>query len=101
MNMAYDKFGSLDSLKQCAGNIKVSQLAERRKKFDKLPSFVQAGLFLYEKFINVRKQEFFPKMLAFDMLRMEGNNLFSDCRYEEAARKYEEVGYYIIKQNRH
>ena len=72
-------------------NIKAAQIAEKRKKFDQLPSFVQAGLFLYEKLNNVRKQEFLPKLFAFDVLKNDGNQLFSKGRFEEAARKYEEV----------
>jgi len=72
-------------------NLKASQIAEKRKKFDKLPSFIQAGLFLYDKLQNSRKQDFFPKMCAFEILRNDGNSLYKEEKFEEAARKYEEV----------
>ena len=66
-------------------------MAEKRKKFDRLPSFLQAGLFLCEKYANVRKQDFVPKLLAFELVKNDGNELYAEARYEEAARKYEEV----------
>jgi hypothetical protein len=72
-------------------NTNTVELIEKRKNFDTLPSFVQAGLFLYEKYVNTRRQEFLPRILAFNVIKIEGNNLFSRGDYDEAARKYEEV----------
>jgi len=72
-------------------NTNTGEVVEKRKNFDKLPSFVQAGLFLYEKYVNTRRQEFLPRILAFNVIKTEGNNLFSKGDYNEAAIKFEEV----------
>ncbi len=89
--MAESSIQGLEDVVHYPTNIRAAQIAEKRKKFDKLPSFVQAGLFLYEKLNNVRRQDFFPRLVAFDILKNEGNSLFAEGRYEEAARKYEEA----------
>ena len=86
-----DSVPAFDNLIHYTKNIKAAQLAEKRKKFDQYPSFIQAGLFLFEKFENVRKQELFPRLLSFDILKNDGNLLFGENKYEEASQKYEEV----------
>jgi hypothetical protein len=83
---------SFDNIMRCAVNIKTVQLAKKRKSFDNLPIFLQAGLYLYSKFQNVRNQEFDPKIWVFEILKNDGNSLFSESQYQRAARKYEEVG---------
>jgi hypothetical protein len=93
--MAVDTAQTCDNLKHCAKNIKAAQLAEKRKRFDQLPSFLQAGLFLCEKYENVRRQDFVPRLLAFEMVKSHGNDLFAEKRYEEAARQYEEVSLFF------
>ena len=72
-------------------NTNTAKMIEKRKKFDKLPSFLQAGLFLYDKYNNVRGQEFVPQILAFDLIKNSGNNHFFKHQFDEAVRKYEEV----------
>ena len=68
-----------------------AQITEKRKEFDKLPVFLQAGLYNCDKFSNVRNQEFYPKIYAFNILKKQGNELFSQAHYEKALRKYEEA----------
>ncbi len=85
------EISSFDNIMRCAVNIKTAQLAQKRKQFDQLPIFLQAGLYLQPKFHNVRSQNFFPKQCVFEILKMEGNSKFQEGDYQKAARKYEEV----------
>ena len=70
---------------------KAAQVTEKRKQFDTLPVFFQAGLYNYDKYANTRNQRFHPKIYAFNILKRMGNELFALSYYDRALRKYEEA----------
>eukprot|EP01017_Pseudomicrothorax_dubius_P026919 TRINITY_DN3046_c0_g1_i10.p1 TRINITY_DN3046_c0_g1~~TRINITY_DN3046_c0_g1_i10.p1 ORF type:complete len:532 (-),score=111.04 TRINITY_DN3046_c0_g1_i10:174-1769(-) len=80
-----------DQLLRQAVSIKSSESAAKRKIFDSLPLFIKCGLFYYEKYANVRKQAFLPRYNTCEMLKAEGNRLFSQAIYEKATRTYEQA----------
>ena len=60
-----------DQLMKAAVSIKSAELESKRKKFEKLPMFLKAGVYYSQKLENVRKQEFFPKLFAFELISCE------------------------------
>ena len=85
--------GGLSHLMQQKSMIKSAHIGQKRKFFDRQPIFIQAGLYLYAKYLNVRNQQFHPRLFVFEVLKEQGNSLFANCHYFDAARKYEEVRY--------
>ena len=84
------------NLMQAAVSVKTHQLALDRKIFDTLPQFLQAGLYRYQQYEVVRQQEFYPRLFVFEVLKEEGNWLFSKSEYNKACHKYEEVCMYVF-----
>ena len=82
---------SFNDLLRCAANIKTAQLAEKRRDFDKLPAFLQSGLYLYDRHVEIRKQDLPARISAGVNLRKEARNEFESGEYENALYKYEEV----------
>ncbi len=60
-------------------------------KFTNLPSFTKAGLLHFQKYQNVRKQNFDQRIAVCENLKAKANNLFLDGEYEEAVSQYEQV----------
>lgn len=80
-----------DELMKAAVSIKTSQLAEKKKFFESLPTFLQAGVYYTKKLSNVRTQRFEQRMIVHDILKFEGGKAFSAEDYNRACRKYEEA----------
>jgi hypothetical protein len=76
---------------KAAVSIKSSQLESKRRKFEKLPMFLKAGVYYSQKLENVRKQDFFPKLFAFELIANEATQEYLNKNYDRACRKYEEV----------
>jgi hypothetical protein len=62
-----------EQMMKAAVSIKQTQLESKRKKFEKLPMFLKAGVYYTQKLDNVRKQEFFPKYFAFELVVREAH----------------------------
>jgi len=60
-------------------------------KYESLPQFLKSGLSFFEKFKNVRRQNFHQRLLVSDLLKTKGNLLFKDEKYKEACFEYEQV----------
>jgi hypothetical protein len=56
-----------------------------------LPNFLKAGVYYSQKLESVRKQGFYPKLFAFELIRNDANNDFVNKNYDRACRKYEEA----------
>lgn len=66
-----------DELMKAAVSIKTNQLAQKKKFFEGLPTFLQAGVYYSKKQANVRKQRFEQKLFVHDILKHEGGKAFS------------------------
>lgn len=75
---------------KAAVSIKSAQLDQKKRKFEKLPSFAKASVYYSNKLETVRKQDFFPKLFAFQLIRKEADQEFLNKNYDRACRKYEE-----------
>ena len=80
-----------DELMKAAVSIKTSQLAQKKKFFESLPTFLQAGVYYTKKLSNVRKQRFNQKLFVHEILKHEGGKAFADEDFNRACRKYEEA----------
>ena len=77
---------------KAAVGIKSAQLDQKKKKFEKLPTFLKAGVYYTNKLECVRAQpEFYLKLISLDMIREEGVREFRNKNYDRACRKFEEV----------
>ena len=80
-----------DELMKAAVSIKTNQLAQKKKFFESLPTFLQAGVYYTKKQLNVRKQRFHQKYFVYEILKHEGGKAFADKDFNRACRKYEEA----------
>jgi hypothetical protein len=80
-----------ERMMKAAVSIKSAELEGKRKKFEKLPMFLKAGVYYSTKLDILRRQDFFPKMFSYELIRLEANEEFSRKNYDRACRKYEEV----------
>jgi hypothetical protein len=77
---------------KAAVSIKSAQLDQKKRKFEKLPTFLKAGLYYSNKLEVVRAQnDFHLKLFAFEIIRDEGAREFQAKNYDRACRKFEEV----------
>lgn len=95
---------NFDELMKAAVSIKTNQLAQKKKYFESLPTFLQAGVYYTKKLSNVRKQRFHQKMFVHDILKEQGGKAFVEEDFNRACRKYEEAlciwrYYYCIGNN--
>jgi len=81
----------IESMLSQAVALQNSEILQRRRKFEKLPSFLKAGLFYLEKFYYVRRQPFFQKYIACTLLKSEGGKFFRTDEMEQSLRSYEQV----------
>jgi hypothetical protein len=82
-----------ERMMKAAVSIKSSQLESKRKKFEKLPMFLKAGVYYSQKLEQVRKQDFWLKIFAFELISNEASQEYLAKNYDRACRKYEEVRY--------
>ena len=68
-----------------------SFILPKAPKFNSQPSFIKAGLLHFQKYQNVRKQNFDQRIAVCELLKAKANNLFLDGEYEEAVNQYEQV----------
>jgi hypothetical protein len=80
-----------DDLMKAAVSIKTDQLSKKKRFFESLPTFLQAGVYYTKKLKNVRKQRFNQKMFIHDILKHEGGKAFADEDWNRSCRKYEEA----------
>ena len=80
-----------ESMMKAACSIKSNELDAKKKKFEKLPMFLKASVYYTAKQECVRKQDFYPKLFAFELLKKEANEEFLLQNYDRACRKFEEV----------
>lgn len=80
-----------ERMMKAAVSIKSHELESRRRKFEKLPMFLKAGVYYSNKLEHVRQQDFWPKVFAFDILKREANEEYLLGNYDRACRKYEEA----------
>lgn len=80
-----------DELMKAAVSIKTNQLAQKKKFFESLPTFLQAGVYYTKKQLNLRKQKYHLKLFVFEILKNEAKKAFSVEDFNRACRKYEEA----------
>lgn len=80
-----------DELMKAAVSIKTDQLAQKKRFFESLPTFLQAGVYYTKKLKNVRNQRFHQKLFVHDLLKHEGGKAFANEDWNRACRKYEEA----------
>ena len=81
-----------ERLMKAAVSIKSAQLDLKKKKFEKLPTFLKAGLYYSNKLETVRGQSsFYNKLFAYEIIRNEGLREFTAKNFDRACRKFEEV----------
>jgi len=86
--MTMDSFGEI---MKCAASIKTAQLAEKRRVFDKQPSFIQSGLYLYGSLKMIINGSFEKRLEYAEKLHKEGKEEFSKGEIEFAQSKFEEM----------
>jgi hypothetical protein len=69
---------------KAAVSIKTSQLAQKKKFFESLPTFLQAGVYYTKKLKNIRCQRFHQKMFAYEILKHEGGIAFKNEDFNRA-----------------
>lgn len=80
-----------DELMKAAVSIKTNQLAQKKKFFESLPTFLQAGVYYTKKLSNIRKQRFHQKSFVYEIIKHEGGKAFKIEDFNRACRKYEEA----------
>ena len=73
-----------DELMKAAVSIKTDQLAKKKRFFESLPTFLQAGVYYTKKLKNIRKQRFNQKLFAHNILKFEGGKAFSNNDWNRA-----------------
>jgi tetratricopeptide (TPR) repeat protein len=82
---------SFEQLMKAACSIKQGELESRRRKFERLPAFLKAGVYYTNKLECTRQQAYFPRLFAFEAIMVAANKLYAKKEFESAARKYEEA----------
>lgn len=60
-------------------------------KFNSEPNFIKAGLYYIKQFENTRKQFFWQKYFASEILKNTGNYYYKKGNLERAINEYEKV----------
>ena len=81
------------NIMKAASHIKSTQLDQDKRKFDSLPEYSKTGLYCGEMFVNVRKQSFELKKLAYENLKKTGLDLIKYEDYNEAHYRFSRVNY--------
>ena len=48
-------------------------MESRRRKFEKLPAFLKAGVYYTTKLECTRNQDYYPRLFAFELLMKQAN----------------------------
>lgn len=67
------KPGKFEHLMQAACTIKQTEMESRRRKFERLPAFLKAGVYYTTKLEAARKQSYFPRLFAFQLIMKSAN----------------------------
>lgn len=67
------KPGKFEHLMQAACSIKQTEMEARRRKFERLPAFLKAGVYYTTKLEATRKQSYYPRFFAFQLLMKSAN----------------------------
>ena len=62
-----------ERMMKAAVSIKSTELESKRKKFEKLPMFLKAGVYYSNKLDQIREQDYWPKVFAFDIIKNDAN----------------------------
>jgi len=73
---------------KAAAHIKSTQMDQDKRKFDALPDYSKTGLYCGEMFINVRKQNYNLKKIAYENLKKTGLDLIKVEDYNEAHYRF-------------
>ena len=73
-----------DELMKAAVSIKTNQLAQKKRFFESLPTFLQAGVYYTKKLANVRKQRFEQRVFVHDLMKHEGGKAFTNEDWNRA-----------------
>lgn len=76
---------------KAACSIKQSEMESRRRKFERLPAFLKAGVYYTNKLECTRQQAYHPRLFAFQLIMKAANVEYCKKEYDSAARKYEEA----------
>lgn len=74
----------MDNLLKAACHIKSFHLNQDKKMFEKLPEFYKVGLYCYDTFKIVRKQNFFAKSAAYEVQKQIGLDFIKEKDWDEA-----------------
>ena len=62
-----------EHLMKAACTIKQGEMESRRRKFEKLPAFLKAGVYYTTKLECTRNQDYYPRLFAFELLMKQAN----------------------------
>ena len=62
----------------------------KKKKFEKMPAFLKAGVYYTNKLAEVRQQPYHQRLFAYELIVSEANSEFYRGQFDRACRKYEE-----------
>jgi len=82
---------SFENMMKAACSIKQSEMESRRRKFERLPAFLKAGVYYTNKLECTRQQAYYPRLFAFENIMRSASLEFIRKEYDMAARKYEEA----------
>lgn len=85
------KPGKFEHLMQAAVSIKQNEMEARRRKFERLPAFLKAGVYYTTKLEATRKMSYYPRLFAFQLIMKSANQEFHTGNVGSACRKYEEA----------
>ncbi|EKX51953.1 hypothetical protein GUITHDRAFT_49725, partial [Guillardia theta CCMP2712] len=77
-------------LMQQAVAMKTEMMKSDRRKYDRLPSFLQSSIYHMEKLKDTRSLPFQGRLEAAESMKEEGNLLFKEEKFDMANIKYEE-----------
>ena len=90
-DMDLSKPSKFENLMQAACSIKQTEMESRRRKFERLPAFLKAGVYYTTKLEAVRQQSYFPRLFAFELIMKTANQQYYQGDVNAACRKYEEA----------
>ena len=62
-----------EHLMKAACTIKQEEMESRRRKFEKLPAFLKAGVYYTTKLECTRMQDYYPRLFAYELLMKTAN----------------------------
>jgi hypothetical protein len=86
-----NKPNKFEQLMKAACSIKQNEMESRRRKFERLPAFLKAGVYYTNKLECTRQQAFYPRLFAYELIMKGANIEYVKKNYDAAARKYEEA----------